>query len=89
MKENENHKKIPAWSGEGGEDMKTTNKFVNLRIEMAKRNLGIRDIAEAMGVERSTASRKLSGKGKFTLCEAVNISEKLFDGLDLKYLFSL
>ncbi len=62
-------------------------KYDNLRAEMARRKIGIKDIAEIWGVTRDTAGRKLSGKSPIFLSEAINLSCKLFDDMELRHLF--
>lgn len=68
--------------------MKTTNIYANLRAEMARLGIGVQDIATVIGVDRSTARRKLSGRGEFTLTEVRTISDTLFSGMSLRYLFT-
>ena len=60
--------------------------FPRLRAEMAREKLGIQEIATQVGMNRSTASQKLSGKYDFWLSEALKIGE-LFPDVELKALF--
>ena len=69
--------------------MRTKNVYENMRVEMARRDVSIQDVAETLGVDRSTAGAKLSGKRQFWLQEALDLSQKLFDGLSVEYLFSI
>lgn len=62
--------------------------FENIRVELARRNYGVKDVAEVLGVDRGTAGAKLSGKREFSVIEAFEMSAYLFDGLPLEYLFA-
>lgn len=61
--------------------------FANLRAEMARKNISIQDIAKTLGVNRDTASGKLSRKRAINLDEAFVIERKLFPGYGVEYLF--
>lgn len=61
--------------------------YSNLRAEMARHNLGITDIAKKLGLTRETVSKKLSGKSKITLDEAMEIKKILFFDKNVEYLF--
>lgn len=63
--------------------------FRNLRAELARRNLCLKDVAKAVGCNRDTVGRKLSGKSPLNLDEAMMIQERLFPDQDIKYLFLL
>lgn len=68
--------------------MKRSNiVFENLRAEMARQNIGIKDIAEICGCNRDTLARKLSKKSAITLDEAFLIQQKVFPNADIRYLF--
>ena len=74
----------------GREEVKRVRQtivFENIRAELARRNYGTKDVAEVLGVDRSTAGAKLSGKREFSITEAFKMSACLFDGLPLEYLF--
>lgn len=62
-------------------------EYENLRAEMARANIGIGDIAETIGKNRDTASRKLAMKSPFLLAEAFAIRDKYFPGMEIGYLF--
>lgn len=62
--------------------------FDNLRAEMGRKNVGIRDLAKAIGVNRDTLARKLSKKSPIYLDEAFRIQQTMFPDLDIKYLFA-
>lgn len=61
--------------------------YTNLRVEMARRNIGIMDIAKACGYNRDTLARKLSQKSHIYLSDAFVIQRKFFPELDIQYLF--
>lgn len=62
--------------------------FDNLRAEMGRKNIGIVDIAKAMGFNRDTLARKLSRKSPLYLSEAFAIQQTFFPEADMRYLFS-
>lgn len=62
--------------------------FDNLRAEMGRKNIGIGDIAKAIGINRDTLARKLSGKSPLYLSEAFKIERALFPESDVRYLFA-
>ncbi len=62
--------------------------YENLRVEMARNNLYIKDIAESCGYNRNTLARKLSRKSPINLDEAFHIQQKVFPDLDIRYLFA-
>lgn len=63
-------------------------KYPTLRAEMARQNLTIRDMAAAIGTNRDTAGRKLSGKSPLNLDEAFKIANTYFPGMNVEQLFS-
>ena len=68
--------------------MKQNNvAFANLRAEMGRRNIGIKDIYVLCGYNRDTLSRKLSKKSPLNLDEAFRIQKIVFPDTDLRYLF--
>ena len=68
--------------------MPTPNIFYkNLRAEMARNKVTIQDIAEAIGCNRDTASRKLSDRAHIMLYEAMRI-KALFPDETYEYLFA-
>lgn len=69
--------------------MKRKNSIVfeNLRAEMGRNNIAIKDIAEICGFNRDTLTRKLSQKSPLNLDEAFRIQNKLFPDKDVRYLF--
>ncbi len=70
--------------------MKANNiKYGNLRAEMARKNIGIFDMSVAVGMNRDTLSRKLSGKSPLYLDEAFAIQRSLFADSDVSDLFAV
>ena len=61
--------------------------YPNLRAEMARYNITIRDLAATLGVTHSTMSNKLSKKGRLTLTEAKKIKKRVRTDLALDVLF--
>ena len=59
----------------------------NLKAEMAKADITVEAIAEALGIHRNSASNKINGKSKFTIKEAFEIKTMFFPTLSLDYLF--
>lgn len=57
--------------------------FTNLREEMEKRNILLKDIAVSCGYNRDTLARKLSKKTAINLDEAFNIQRTMFPDLDV------
>lgn len=62
--------------------------FPNLRAEMSRKNIGILSMAQTLGYNRDTLSRKLSGKSSIALDEAFNIQKTIFPDMDIRYLFA-
>lgn len=61
--------------------------FEEVRVEMAKQNLGITEMASRLHCNRDTLSRKLSGKTMLTLDEAFEIQRTFFPDKDIISLF--
>ncbi|MCM1213278.1 MAG: helix-turn-helix transcriptional regulator [Lachnospiraceae bacterium] len=61
--------------------------YEKVRIEMAKRNLSIIDIAKCTGMNRDTLSRKLSRRTRLNLDEAFNIQRAVFPDIPIRVLF--
>lgn len=60
---------------------------LNLKGEMAKRNVSIENIANLLGIHRNSVANKINGKSAFSFEQSVKIQERLFPDLELKYLF--
>ena len=61
--------------------------FEEIRIEMARRNIGVQEVAQIAGCNRDTMSKKLSGTGRLYLGEAMAIGDALFPGRDIRTVF--
>lgn len=62
-------------------------KYTNLRVEMARKKIGVIDMSSAIGMNRDTLSRKLSGKSPLYLDEAFEIQRTLFPNSSVPELF--
>ena len=63
--------------------------FPNLRAEMSRKGLKIKDICEVLDVSEKTARNYLNGKTKISWCDVLIISSKLFPDLEIGYLFQI
>ena len=61
--------------------------FPNLRAEMARHRLSIKDLAACIGVSENAFRNRLAGKTEFTMLEIVRIKRAFFKNLSLDYLF--
>ncbi len=62
--------------------------FRNLRAEMGRRQITIRNIADTIGMNRDTLSRKLSRNSPLNLNEAFEITDKCFPDMTVEVLFA-
>ena len=63
--------------------------FPNLRAEMARYRITIKDVAESLGLSRKSVSDKMAGWHKgFTLDEAIKIRDRFFPESRLDELFA-
>ena len=62
--------------------------YPNLKAEMARSNMGIKDLMEVTGKSRPGVSNNLNGRGKFSADEAILIRNSLFPKLSIDYLFA-
>ena len=63
--------------------------YENLRAEMGRKNITIKDMASLCGYSRDRLARKLSKKTPLNLAEAFQIQKKVFPDKDIYYLFDL
>lgn len=61
--------------------------YANLRAEMSRDNIGIKDIARTCDFNRDTLARKLAKKSPLYLDEAFKIQQAFFPDKELRYLF--
>lgn len=59
----------------------------NLKAEMQRNGLTVKDIMDAIGCSEKTARNKINGETEFTYPEAETVRNKLFPSLRLEYLF--
>ena len=62
--------------------------YPNLRAEMGRKGMTIKDLSDAVSINRDTLSRKLSKKSPIFLREAIQIQMIVFPGMDVRYLFA-
>lgn len=62
--------------------------YPNLRAEMARSNIGIKDLMVVTGKSRPGVSNNLNGRGKFSIDESLAIRNNLFPDLPIDYLFA-
>lgn len=61
--------------------------YVNLRAEMARGNIGIGQLAEALHISRDTMARKLAGRSPLHLGEAFRMRDQFFPSCSIEALF--
>ena len=62
--------------------------YPNLRAEMARANIGIKDLMVVTGKSRPGVSNNLNGRGKFSIDESLASRNNLFPELTIDYLFA-
>lgn len=62
--------------------------YANLKAEMARANIGIKDLMVVTGKSRPGISNNLNGRGKFSIDESFAIRNNLFPDLSIDYLFA-
>ena len=61
--------------------------FENLRVEMARKNITITEIAKTIGVNRDTLGKKFSGKSSLNLDEAFLSQKRFVPDMEIQLLF--
>lgn len=61
--------------------------YMNLRAEMARRNITISDIAKVLDVRYATVCDKINGHYRFYFDECYRIKTHFFPSCTLEYLF--
>ena len=61
--------------------------YLNLKGEMAKRNVTIEEIAQLLQIHRNSVANKIKGESAFYIEEATRIREAFFPDADLSELF--
>ncbi len=64
-------------------------RFTNLLTEMARKNITQKQIAQALGIEPTTLSKKINFKTDFTLPEIKMIRDFINPELKLEFLFAI
>lgn len=62
--------------------------FENLRVEMARKQITIKEMSEFLGISRDTLANKLARKRQLNLDEALSLAKYFFPNSTLDYLFS-
>lgn len=62
--------------------------YLNLKGEMAKRNVTIESIAELLGIHRNSVANKVNGRSRFSIDEAFSVQKAFFPDLEAQYLFA-
>lgn len=62
-------------------------QYVNLRVEMARGNIGIGQMANALHISRDTMARKLAGRSPLHLDEAFRLRDTFFPRCSVETLF--
>jgi transcriptional regulator with XRE-family HTH domain len=62
--------------------------FINLKIEMMKRGVTVKDLSERIGISSKTYSNKMNGTSEFTRKEMYTIRDLFFPDKSIEYLFA-
>lgn len=62
--------------------------YLNLKAEMAKRNISIEDIANLLEIHRNSVANKIHGRSRFSVDEAFCVQKAFFPDLETQYLFA-
>ena len=62
--------------------------YPNLKAEMARSDIEIKDLMEVTGKSRAGISNNLNGRGKFSVADSLSIRNRLFPTLTIDYLFA-
>lgn len=61
--------------------------YLNLKGEMAKKNITIENVAKFLHMHRNTIAKKINGPSSFSIEEAFAIKNEFFPDCDMKNLF--
>lgn len=61
--------------------------YLNLKAEMAKRDVTIEAISKHLKLHRGTVAGKVNGPSRFSIDEALEVRDTFFPGVELSYLF--
>lgn len=73
--------------GKSKEGKEGAKRMDNLKAEMQRNGLTIRDIMTTIGCSEKTARNKINGETDFTYPEAEKVRNRLFPGMRMEYLF--
>ena len=62
--------------------------YLNLKGELAKKDITIEEVSKLLGIHRNSVANKLNGESSFSIEEAFAIHNKYFPALSMDYLFS-
>lgn len=69
-------------NGKGGENVR------NLKAEMQRHGVTVRDIQMALTCSEKTARNKVSGATEFGIAQAITVRDLFFPGMRLEYLYA-
>ena len=58
--------------------------YLNLKAEMAKRNVSIEDISKLLDLHRNSVANKINGKSSFSINEAFKVHNEFFREEDME-----
>lgn len=61
--------------------------YLNLKGEMAKKNITMEELSKLLGIHRNSVANKINGDSNFSVEEAFMIQKRYFPQLSLNYLF--
>ena len=61
--------------------------YCNLEAELKRKQITREQLADLLGINVATVSKKLNVPNRLKLCEALEIQEKLFPDMDMRELF--
>lgn len=61
--------------------------LMNLKVEICKKGISSAKIAQYLGIDVVTMSKKVTEKSQFTRTEMYKIHDKFFSDVDFHYLF--
>lgn len=60
---------------------------INLKGEMAKKDITIEEVSKLLGIHRNSVANKINGDSSFSIDEAFKIHKNYFPNLSMEYLF--
>lgn len=62
--------------------------YLNLKAEMAKRDVTAESMAKFLGIHRNSVANKLKGFSSFSIDEAMELKNKFFSDCEIEDLFN-